>query len=78
MNNKDKQLKSYLDNPNNKGPINKQILLIGNEKVGKSALITKFIKGKFRKQYRPTYDLEFFNKPNYLVKSKTMNKSMNL
>lgn len=67
MNIKETTLRSYLNNPNNKGPINKQILLIGNEKVGKSALITKFIKGKFRKQYRPTYDIEFFNKQNFKV-----------
>lgn len=69
----EKTLKSYIDNPNNKGALNKQILFLGNEKVGKSALITKFVKDKFRKKYRPTYDIEYFNKPNYSVQSKPIN-----
>ena len=72
MQKKEKVLEDYLDNPNNQAPINKQILLVGDSKVGKSALITKFYKNKFRLRYRPTYDLEYVNKKGYVVKNRLM------
>lgn len=46
---------------------------MGNEKVGKSALITRFMTGKFRRKYRPTYDIEYFNRPNFEVGNKPIN-----
>ena len=49
-----------------------QVVVVGDSKVGKSALITKFHKNKFRLRYRPTYDLEFYNKKGYVCKARQL------